>query len=82
MIFVNFKTYKEGSGDRALSLAETIAKVAKETGVEIIACPQEVDFKGVVEITGGSVWAQHVHATERGKTTGWLPPEIVKEMDA
>lgn len=82
MIIVNLKTYKEGSGPNALNLAKIISKVARESGVEIIICPQQVDFKEVVVSTDFAVWAQHVDSVTRGKTTGWFPPEIAKELGA
>lgn len=81
MIFVNFKTYKEGTGENALSLARIISKVASETGVEIIACPGEADLKEVIAIVG-KAWVQNVDFLERGKTTGWLPVEVAKEAGA
>jgi triosephosphate isomerase len=80
MILVNFKTYKETTGKKAIFLASMIADVAKETGVEIIACPQAVDLKKVAKIT--SVWTQHVDPIKQGKSTGWFPPEVAKEVGA
>lgn len=82
MIFVNFKTYKEGSGQKAVTLAKIINKVAVDMGVQIIACPQVADFKEVKGLTDFPVWTQHVDSFERGKTTGWFPPEIAKELGA
>ena len=81
MIFINFKTYKESSGKRAIELAKTIAEVSNTTGVEIIACPQAADLREVVKVSG-QVWAQHVDPEERGRATGWFPPEIAKETGA
>lgn len=82
MIFVNFKTYKEGSGENAVKLVQIINNVAKETGVKIVACPQLVDFKEVKTTATFPVWAQNVDPVERGKTTGWFPPEVAKELGA
>lgn len=89
MIFVNFKTYPEASGKNSVSLAQTISDVANDSGVEIISCPQAVDLKEVVNTVklshlpaGRQVWAQHVDAIERGRATGWFPPEIAKETGA
>ncbi len=82
MIFVNFKTYKEGSGENAKSLAKIIDKVAKESGTTIVSCPQPTDFKEVHALTDFPVWAQNVDPVERGKTTGWFPPEVAKELGA
>lgn len=82
MIFVNFKTYKDASGDNAIKLASTMYDVAGESGIEIISCPQAVDLREVVGASNHPVWAQHVDAEERGRATGWLPPEIAKETGA
>lgn len=79
MIFINFKTYEEATGAAALSLATIAAEVAKEVGVKIIVCPQEVDLRKTLEIDGISVWAQHIDAVEQGKSTGWFPPEVAKQ---
>lgn len=82
MIFVNLKTYKEGSGVKAVNLAQIISKAAHDSGIEIITCPQPADLKEVVASTDFAVWAQHVDALTRGKTTGWFPPEVAKELGA
>ncbi len=82
MIFVNFKTYKEASGEAAISLTDTICDVAGTTEVEIIACPQAVDLREVVKASGHPTWVQHVDPVERGRATGWFPPEIAKEVGA
>ncbi len=82
MIIVNFKTYTEASGANAIQLAHTICDVAGESGIEIISCPQAVDIKEVVSASDHPVWAQHVDPTERGRATGWFPPEIAKGAGA
>ncbi len=82
MIVVNFKTYKESSGNNAIDLAKTINDVSGNTGVEIVSCPQAVDLREVVKAASHPVWVQHVDAAERGRATGWFPPEIAKEVGA
>ncbi len=82
MIFVNFKTYKESSGKNAIDLAKTINDVSGNTGVEIVSCPQAVDLREVVKAASHPVWVQHVDVAERGRATGWFPPEIAKEAGA
>ena len=79
MIIVNFKTYPQASGENAVKLAKIIKEVSDESGVEIIACPQAVDLRNVVEILPNSTWAQHVDNQDRGRATGWFPAEIAKE---
>lgn len=80
MIFINFKTYEEATGVAALSLATIASEVAKEEGIEIIVCPQEVDLRKTLEIEGVIVWAQHIDAISQGKSTGWFPSEVAREV--
>lgn len=82
MIFVNFKTYKEASGELAISLAETIRQVASKTGVEIVPCPQTADLREVAKLSSHPVWVQHIDVQERGRATGWFPAEIAKSAGA
>ena len=82
MIFVNFKTYKESTGELAVSLAQAIGEVVDKVGVEIVACPQGADLREVVKASSHPVWAQHVDAEERGRATGWFPAEIAKGAGA
>ena len=49
MIFVNFKTYQEGTGASALSLISVLEKAAKESGIKIIPVVQAADIKEAVE---------------------------------
>lgn len=80
MIVINFKTYPQSTGEKAIKLAEIIKEVSEETGVEIVACPQEVDLRNVIEILPRSTWAQSVNGMERGRATGWFPVEIAEEV--
>lgn len=82
MIFLNFKTYKEATGEACLKLTKTASEVAKGQGIKIVVCPQEVDLRKTLEIEGVSVWAQHVDTQSRGKSTGWFPTEVAKEAGA
>lgn len=79
MIFINFKTYQESTGESALSLARMIVQVSSESSVPIISCPQAVDVRNVIAIAQNQVWVQHVDSFERGRATGWFPPEVAKE---
>jgi len=81
VIIVNFKTYPESTGVRALELARKLQVVAEEAGVSVVVCPQAVDFQKISEI-GIETWAQNIDPEERGRATGWFPPEIAKEAGA
>jgi len=76
MIFVNFKTYQQGTGELALSLAKICAEVAKETGVQIIPIVQAVDIFRLAS-QGLAVWVQHVDNIEFGPNTGKILPEAL-----
>jgi len=76
MIFVNFKTYQQGTGELALSLAKICAEVAKETGVQIIPIVQVADIFRL-NSQGLTVWAQHVDSIDFGPNTGKILPEAL-----
>jgi len=76
MIFVNFKTYQQGTGELALSLAKICAEVAKETGVQIIPIVQAVDIFRLAS-QGLTVWVQHVDGIDFGSHTGQILPAAV-----
>jgi len=76
MIFVNFKTYQQGTGESALRLAQICAEVAQETGVQIIPIVQVADLFRLAS-QGLVVWAQHVDEIEFGPYTGQILPEAI-----
>lgn len=79
MIFVNYKTYEEGSGQKALALTKILEEVAKETQVKIIPVVQALDAEMIVAATTLEVWVQHVDPLNYGAHTGWtLPEEVAK----
>lgn len=77
MIFVNFKTYKEGTGEKAVKLAKICQEAAKESGVEIIAVVQVADIFRVASKISLPVWTQHVDDIAFGPNTGQVLPETV-----
>jgi triosephosphate isomerase len=82
MIIVNFKTYLESSGKRAVELALKADKVSKETGVCIVVAPQLVDLAKVAEAVEIPVFAQHIDPIKPGSFTGHVLAESVKEAGA
>jgi triosephosphate isomerase len=79
MIFVNFKTYKEGSGQGALGLTRILEEVAHATQIKIIPVVQIIDAEAVVGATRLEVWIQHIDPVSYGPYTGWtLPEEAVR----
>jgi triosephosphate isomerase (TIM) len=82
MIIVNFKTYLESTGKRAIELAKQAEKAAKETGANIIVAPQFIDLAKVAEAVEISVFAQHVDPIKPGNSTGHVLAEAIKEAGA
>jgi triosephosphate isomerase len=82
MLLINFKTYKESSGANAVTLANHAFELSKEYGIPVVVCPNMTDLKDIARIYAGGTWAQHADFVERGKTTGWVPLELIKETGA
>ena len=82
VIIVNFKTYLESTGQKAVALAKAAEKVTKETGVSIVVAPQFVDIVKVAEAVEIPVFAQHIDPIKPGNSTGHVLAESVKEAGA
>ena len=82
MIFVNFKTYKEGTGSAAVGLAKIMEDVATSALIKLIPVVQAEDVREVSQSVKLEVWVQHVDAVEYGAHTGSIIPEAVKEDGA
>lgn len=82
MIFVNLKTYEQGSGKNALELVSVLEEVSEKTGVKIMPVVQASDVKEVVLSTKLEVWTQHVDPVEYGAHTGAILAEAVFEDGA
>ena len=82
IVVVNFKTYSQSVGERAVGLAKTIASVAKEKGISVAVAPQNLDLYRVASQVDIPVLAQHVDSVSPGAHTGWLLAETVKATGA
>lgn len=82
MIFVNFKTYEEGTGASAIELTGILEEVSVSSSVKIIPTVQASDVKEVVSTSKLEIWAQHTDAVEYGAHTGFILPEAVFEDGA
>lgn len=83
MILINFKTYKESTLQGAINLASLADEVARETGVEIVICPQAMDLANVISKKGSChVWCQHVDPMDQGRATGYFPVELAGKLGA
>jgi len=82
IIAINFKTYIEATGERALKIAKAAEEVYKETGVTIVVAPQLADLYRIAQEVEIPVFAQHVDPIKPGSHTGHVLPEAVKEAGA
>jgi triosephosphate isomerase len=82
IIIVNFKTYLESTGQRAVELAQKAEKVTKETGAFIVVVPQFADISKVAEAVEIPVFAQHMDAIKPGNSTGHILAESILEAGA
>lgn len=82
MIIVNFKTYLESTGKKAIELAKQAEKASKETGAQIIVVPQFVDLAKIAETVDIPVFAQHLDPIQPGNSTGHILAEAIKETGA
>jgi len=72
-IFVNFKTYQEASGSRAVVLARLCRQLSKENpAVKIIPIVQALDAWRVKSAANIAPWLQHLDWHRSGQATGWI----------
>lgn len=69
IIVINFKTYAESSGDKALSLAQDIATV-RNTGYTVAIAPSLLTLREVAERISLPIFAQHADPVLAGAHTG------------
>ena len=82
LILVNFKTYPEAMGRKAVKLAKTAEKISLETEVCIGLAPQFVDIAPVSRAVSVPVFAQHIDPIAPSFFTGHILPESVREAGA
>lgn len=81
-IFINFKTYPQGTGEKAVELAKICEGVEGNGVFEIIPVVQVVDLFRIKQAVKIPVWVQHLDCQEQGKFTGWTNLESVVESEA
>lgn len=77
-IFLNFKTYIEATGIKALKLAKICEKYEKD----VVIIPQVADIYLLSHSVKNKVFAQHVDNITPGANTGYILPESIKESGA
>ncbi|CAN5338971.1 triose-phosphate isomerase [soil metagenome] len=82
MIFVNYKTYEESSGDKALDLTKVIEEVAHDSQIKIIPVVGSLDLKEIIGNSSLEIWVQSVDGDDFGAHTGAVLPKEVLESGA
>jgi triosephosphate isomerase (TIM) len=82
MIFLNFKTYENGSGEKAVTLANICQEVSNTSNIPIIPVVQVVDLFRITQSVQTEVFVQHVDPVGFGQYTGWINPLIFKNNGA
>ncbi|MBI5347360.1 MAG: triose-phosphate isomerase [Candidatus Aenigmarchaeota archaeon] len=82
MLLVNFKAYKNGTGKKALNLANIIEEVAIETNSNICIAVESSSIYIITRIITIPVFAQHIDCVDFGPYTGHVLAESIKEYGA
>jgi triosephosphate isomerase len=79
IIIVNYKTYSEATGKKAVNLSKIAEEVSWESGVNVGVAPQFIDIASIVDTVSIPVFAQHIDPITPGSFTGHILLESVKE---
>jgi triosephosphate isomerase len=82
IIVLNFKTYRESTGEAALRLAEICEDVSRDYSVKIAIAPQVADIHAIHEAVKIPVYAQHVDGVGFGGFTGYVTAASIKAAGA
>ncbi len=82
LIVINFKTYAESTGDKAVRIAQYCEEVSRDHGVSIIAVPQIPDIYRVACSVKIPVFSQHIDGAGAGSFTGHITAECVRSAGA
>ncbi len=81
LFVINFKTYKEATGKKALRLAKICSKVSRRFKIDILVAVQTSDIYAVAK-TRIKTLSQHLDAIDYGANTGFILANDVKENGA
>jgi triosephosphate isomerase len=82
LIVLNFKTYRESTGDEALRLAKICEDISREYSVEMVVVPQAADIYAISHAVKIPVYAQHVDGVGYGGFTGHITAASLKANGA
>jgi triosephosphate isomerase len=77
-LLINFKTYLEATGKRAVDLSRKIEQVAQSNDVRVGVAPQFCDIAQVATQVQIPVFAQHIDPIVPGANTGHVLAESVR----
>ena len=80
LILINFKTYKESYGNKALELSKKIAKV-KRAKYQIGIAPSLLTIKEIAQKTNLTIFSQHTDLADLGAHTGRIPANELKAIN-
>lgn len=81
-LLINFKTYLEATGKRAVDLARRIEQVGENNDVKFGVAPQFCDIAQVAAQVEIPVFAQHIDPITSGAFTGHVLAESIKAAGA
>jgi len=83
MLLINFKTYPQAIGPKALKLTQLLEEVAKKyPKVGVGFAPPSLQLAEVAAHTNFPIWAQHVDFAGEGQFTGYLSPADARAAGA
>lgn len=82
ILIINFKTYKQATGNNALKLAKIAEAVSKKTKTQIIIAAQAADIFRIKQKSKIKIFSQHLDNIDYGSNTGFALLESVKQAGA
>lgn len=82
MIFINFKTYEESTGDKGIALLKIIEETSKTTEVSLIPVVTPLMLATLAQTSSIPVWIQHIDPVSYGAHTGSILPEDAVSLGA
>jgi triosephosphate isomerase len=82
IIIVNYKTYFEATGKKAVKLSKIAEEVSMESGVNVGVAPQFADIASIADAVSIPVFSQHIDPIAPGSFTGHILLESVKDAGA
>ena len=82
MLFINLKTYENGTGEKALAFIKEVENIQKEVDAPITILAQATDIRLFSSNTNIPIWTQHIDNVSYGKNTGWILANSVMQAGA